>query len=107
MVLFSIGVCNADSDIDKLKGCWRSLETDYEIGNDYMKNISNGVKYEVKIEQEDKYIVMKKKHPKLKNHEIIRYVNIQSITDNSFMDSNIKEESPEDGLKFTRIQCPK
>ena len=47
MVLFSIGVCNADSDIEKLKGCWRSLGIDYEIGDNYYKKLSNNLEFEL------------------------------------------------------------
>lgn len=107
MVLFSIGVCNADSDIEKLKGCWRSLGIDYEIGDNYYKKLSNNLEFELIFEKTDTHIVMRKRNPKLKGNDIIRYVNRKSITDDSFVDSKKKESSPDKGLKFTRIQCPK
>lgn len=109
MVLFSIGVCNADSDIDKLKGCWSykygSIKGKEEIGDNYIKNLKNGDKFELVFEENDTHIIMKEYVPLFNDFEIL-YINKASITDTSFRRSK-KASSPEDGLKLTRIQCPK
>lgn len=107
MVLFSIGVCNADSDIDKLKGCWRSYGSDYEITDDYYKNLSNKYESELSFEITDTHIVMKMKHTKFKDRETVRYILRESITDDSFMVSKKKQTSPTEGRAYKRIQCPK
>ncbi|WP_296303691.1 hypothetical protein [uncultured Desulfovibrio sp.] len=107
MVLFSIGVCNADSDIDKLKGCWRSYGSNYEINDNYYKKIANDVEFELNFEETDTHIIMKTRHPKLKERETIRYILRESITDESFMVSKKKQTSPTEGRAYKRIECPK
>ena len=104
MVLFSIGVCNA-SDIDKLKGCWSSLGIEYEIGDNYYKKLSNGDIDKISFGSTDTHILIKRYVEEIDEEDVF-YINKESITDTSFRRSNKKEESPEEGLKFTRIQCP-
>ena len=115
MILFSITACNADTDVEKLKGCWNNSiygtmkAGNIEIGDNFIKNIGNGDVLELKFEMTDTHIAMKITHPELKKHvpdaEDVFYINRKSITDTSFMRSN-KEEAPDKGLKFNRIQCP-
>ena len=105
MLFFSIGVCNADSDIDKLKGCWRSLGIEYKIGDNYYKKLSNDDTDKISFESTDTHILIKRYVEEIGEEDIF-YINKESITDTSFMRSN-KASSPEDGVKFSRIQCPK
>ena len=80
-----------------------------EIGDNFIKNIGNGDVLELKFEMTDTHIAMKITHPELKKYvpdaEEVFYINKESITDTSFRRSK-KASSPEDGVKFTRIQCP-
>lgn len=112
MILFSITACNADTDVEKLKGCWSyqyGSKGEEEIGDNYIKNLKNGDKFELIFEETDTHIAMKITHPELKKYvpdaEEVFYINKESITDTSFRRSK-KASSPEDGVKFTRIQCP-
>ena len=53
---------------------------------------------------------MRTTHPKIKKRipdfEQVFFINKKSITNTSFRKSNKKEESPDEGLQFNRIQCP-
>jgi len=73
-----------------------------------MIKINSGEIFNIKFEHNDTYIIMKMKYnlPELEQYEVDRYILRKSITDNSFRDSNKKELDPEEGVKFTRIQCP-
>ena len=116
MILFSITACNADTDVEKLKGCWKNSiygtinSGHIEIGDNYEKNLDNGEVFELLFETTDTHIAMRTTHPELKKHvpdaEEVFYINRKSITDTSFRQSNKKEESPDEGLQFNRIQCP-
>ena len=107
MVFFSTTACNAASDIDKLKGCWRSFGSDYKISDNYYKKLSNNVEFELNFETTDTHIIMKTKHPKLKEHETIRYISRESITDDSFIVTKKKQASSTEGRSYKRIECPK
>ena len=104
MVFFSVTDCNADSDVEKLKGCWSSVGTKIEFGDNYEKNLNNGEVYKLKFETTDTHISIIYSPDELFDEEIF-YINKKSITDTSFMRSK-KEEAPDKGLQFNRIQCP-
>lgn len=120
IVFFSITVCNAESDIDKLKGCW---EIKYgslgipggdldggkvEIGDNYIK-IGEDFIINVTFEETDTHIIMNRtrKNSLGMTSSDKKYVLKKTITDSSFRESNILETSPEKGKKYTRIQCSK
>ena len=114
MMFFSITASKADAKVDMIKGCWRyqygAIKGEQEIGDNYIKNLKNGDKYELILEETDTHFIMRMTHQEIKKHapdyEEVFYINRESITETSFWRSK-KASSPEEGLKFTRIQCPK
>lgn len=111
IILFSATACNSSSDVEKLKGCWEyTWGSQIEIGNNYQKKIQSGDKLDIVFKDDGTHIMMIITHPELikmvPDAKEVYYIHKDSITEKTFRRSKEKE-SPDEGLEFTRIQCPK
>ena len=60
MMFFSITASKADAKVDMIKGCWRyqygAIKGEQEIGDNYIKNLKNGDKYELILDSLQKLL---------------------------------------------------
>ena len=103
---FPVTAC-ADSDIDKIKGCWKFLDSQYKITDTQHIQIGGQNTTDIELSADDTFIVVTKSHRKLKNMKSVYYINKKQITDTSFVMLKNKNDNPEYGLKYTRIECPR